>query len=43
MKNSLTSKFIFISPHYDDAIGSCGCLIDLLSKKNYNVDVLTVF
>lgn len=43
MKKRLASKFIFISPHYDDAIGSCACLIDLLIKKKYNVDILTVF
>ena len=36
-------KFIFISPHYDDAVGSCACLIDWLIRKKYSVDILTVF
>lgn len=36
-------KFVFISPHYDDAVGSCACLIDWLIRKKYSVDILTVF
>jgi len=36
-------KFVFISPHYDDVIGSCSCLIDFLIREKYSVDILTVF
>lgn len=43
MKEKLASKFVFISPHYDDAVGSCACLIDLLIREKYDVDIVTVF
>jgi len=33
----------FVSPHFDDAIGSCGCLINSLTSKGEDVQVLTVF
>lgn len=43
MKKNLALKFVFFSPHYDDVIGSCACLIDFLIRQKYDVDILTVF
>lgn len=36
-------KILILSPHLDDAVLSCGDLIDKYVKKNYNVDILTIF
>jgi hypothetical protein len=36
-------NFIFLSPHLDDAILSCGELLRYLSKKNKNITVITIF
>jgi len=36
-------KILIISPHLDDAVLSCGDLIDKLVKEKNNVDVITVF
>lgn len=36
-------KFVFVSPHYDDAIGSCGCLIGYLANNGYETEGLTIF
>ncbi len=36
-------KFIFLSPHLDDAILSCGQLIIELLKKNADITVVTIF
>lgn len=36
-------KYVFVSPHFDDAIGSCGCLMQYLVGYGYKVEVLTVF
>lgn len=36
-------KFMFFSPHLDDAILSCGQLIIELLKKNADITVITVF
>lgn len=35
--------YVFISPHFDDAIGSCGCFLHQLSSQHHNVDVVTLF
>lgn len=37
------NKFIFFSPHYDDAVLSCGFLIDLLKKAKKDVVIVTIF
>ena len=34
---------VFVSPHFDDAIGSCGCLIHNLAMSGESVQVLTIF
>lgn len=34
---------VFVSPHFDDAIGSCGCLINNLVQCGETVEILTVF
>ena len=34
---------VFLSPHFDDAIGSCGGTMWRLSRRGYPVRVLTVF
>ena len=36
-------KHIFLSPHFDDAIGSCGGLINRLVTRGDEVTVITVF
>ena len=43
MREKLVSKFVFVSPHYDDAVGSCTCLIERLIREKFDVDILTVF
>lgn len=35
--------YIFLSPHFDDAIGSCGCWMYDLRKQNEKVEIVTVF
>jgi LmbE family N-acetylglucosaminyl deacetylase len=37
------SPVIFLSPHLDDAVLSCGGLLAKLAKKHLNVEVITVF
>ena len=34
---------VFVSPHFDDAIGSCGCLINKLVTLGESIQILTVF
>ena len=36
-------KVLIISPHLDDAVLSCGDLIDKLVNEKYSVDVITIF
>ena len=36
-------KVLIVSPHLDDAVLSCGDLINKLINKSYKVDVITVF
>lgn len=36
-------KIVFFSPHYDDAVGSCGGLISHLVKRGHHVEIRTVF
>lgn len=36
-------NILFISPHFDDAVLSCGALIHKLVQNNNNVTILTVF
>jgi len=36
-------RFIFCSPHFDDAVGSCGGLIAYLARTSQLVTVLTLF
>lgn len=45
MDNIINSNtnFIFISPHLDDAIFSCGGLIDILYKKGKNISIVNIF
>lgn len=38
-----TSRWIFLSPHLDDAVFSCGGLISYLSEKKIPVEVWTIF
>lgn len=37
------TKILIISPHLDDAVLSCGDLINKYVKEGYQVDVLTIF
>lgn len=37
------NNFIFLSPHFDDAVLSCGLLLDSLQKNKKNILVVTVF
>lgn len=34
---------VFVSPHFDDAVGSCGCQISSISSSGQGAEVLTVF
>lgn len=36
-------RHVFLSPHPDDVIWSCGGLIDLLSKNRHQIVIVTVF
>ncbi len=38
-----TKKFIFLSPHLDDAILSCGAIIDQLAEQSNDVEIWTIF
>lgn len=35
--------YVFVSPHFDDAAGSCGCLISGLKRSGKEIYVVTVF
>lgn len=48
MPNSLKlpskiKRIVFISPHLDDAVLSCGSLLDYLAEKSYRIDVISLF
>ena len=34
---------VFVSPHFDDAVGSCGCQISSLCSSGQDAEVLTIF
>ena len=36
----MNKKILILSPHADDEILGCGCLISKYSKKNYHINVL---
>lgn len=38
-----TNRWVFLSPHLDDAVYSCGGLISFLSEKGINTEIWTVF
>jgi LmbE family N-acetylglucosaminyl deacetylase len=38
-----TNQWVFLSPHLDDAVYSCGGLISFLSEKGINTEIWTVF
>ena len=40
---STYSRHVFLSPHPDDAVWSCGGLIDLLNKNHYPIMIITIF
>ena len=39
----LTRSCVFVSPHYDDAVLSCGGVLTYLNEQGYACEVLTVF
>ena len=34
---------VFVSPHFDDAVCSCGCLMTQFVKQSHRVFLVTVF
>jgi hypothetical protein len=41
--SNLTTRWIFLSPHLDDAIFSCGGLVSYLSEKGIKTEIWTIF